>query len=591
MRTFLPPPITVLVLCFATITLFRLATLPATAVLSGNEMEGTEFWIAVPPNDGAEQAKQALEIYVTSAYDAKVTLVDPETHAVVTRQITAFQPTTFTTKDFSVSWAWEVTDNEIRVNKGIYLTATKPVIVNVMNQKVVSSEGFTALPVQSWGKEYVHLGFWDFGEVREWGSGFLVVAAEENTHVSITLKGRNTSGMIGATAMGKGLGTTSNVILNKGQVFMVRGNGKTLGEFDISGTSIMASKPVGVISFHQRTMIPASPSPNNGRDHLVEMLPPVSAWGTEHITVQLHRGTNQGDFFRIIAAEDNTQFQCDYTDLVTSESFVWKGTLNKKGDFAERGNEFPSPSSIRGIARWTSDKPTFIMQYSYSNAVDNATRYDPFMMAVVPTQQYVSSGVFQTPSNSSFDEHWAHIVVRGDAVDMQQTLLKGITLDGKPLVDIYPALLVNHISGTDYYWAQVKVEPGVHEIKGEAPLSVVVYGTGSLVGYGWTAVTGSKSLATTDVAQEEATTSVQLYCAPTPAVDECTTTFVLPAHGDVRIELFDIKGVRLYDTPARMYGAGEHSVRIPTAALASGTYVLRLRFQGEVLNRSIVVQK
>lgn len=455
-----------------------------------NDLRGREFWVAVPLNNQGSYPGRELEFFVTSEYNTRVTLEYPGSGFTVTKPVQAGKTTVLTTADGSASWNWEVHESETVERKGIRITSEHPIVVHVLNAKQVSSDGYAALPVDVWGTEYLHLGYYDFGEFSQtpWGGGFIVVASENNTTVQIKLDGVNTAGVTGSTVHGKTLGSTISVQLNRGDVYAVRGNGLSLGQFDLSGTRIVSSKPVGVISFHQRAMIPAFPAPNNGRDHLSEMLPPVSAWGTEHVTMEIDRGTNRGDFFRIIAAEDNTTFTCTYTDLVTGATRVWEGLLEKAGDFAEKENSWPPGESIRGVAVWRSSKPTLLMQYSYSAYWDGSTTgVDPFMVTVAPAEQYVYSAEVQTPADGEFTTNSIHLIAVGDTSDPQATLLKSLTLNGQPIHESFPQLLANRIGTTKYYWVRLAVPPGVYTIAGDTKFSALMYGVNLFQSYAWPA--------------------------------------------------------------------------------------------------------
>ncbi len=474
--------------------------IPSAAQMLNNSAQGREFWIAIPPNefDGGYPALE-LEIYVTSSRDTKVTIEHPGSGFSITKPVKAYSITTLSTAppDPSTNWAWEIRDDEKASNQGIHLTADQPISVYVLNAKDVSADGYLALPTTVWGTQYMHMSIYDFGEYKDtwpWGGGFVVVAKEDNTKIQLRLKGTDNGNPAGRTKRGRRIGDPLSVTLRRGQTYMVRGNGQTLNEFDFSGTIVTSNKPVGFLSFHQRTMIPSFPAPNNGRDHIVEMIPPMSAWGKEYVTLELQRDKNRGDFFRVFAKEKDTKFKCRYTDLKDGATYTWEGTLKEAGDFMEKENTWPPSTSIKGVAVWTANKPIFVMQYSYSAVWDDAALFDPAMVIGVPVAQYTLETVFQTPSNVDYVNNYFNILAVGDPSDPEQTKLKTIKIDEKPVWVTQPSFLVNRIQNTNIYWARVKLPPGAHHVKGETPFGGVIYGFSSFASYLWPAATALNKL-------------------------------------------------------------------------------------------------
>lgn len=473
-----------------------------------NSTEGREFWIAIPPNDKKEQENHRLDIYVTASRNTVVTLEHMGSGLKVSKAVQALQTTTFTTMDNSAFWEWEVQDDERPVPQGIRLTANAPVTVVVFNAKQVTSEGYLALPTNTWDKEYIHCSFWDCNEAREWSGGYLVVAKENGTRVQIDVRGQNEGGK-GRTKGGHKIGDKVSVTLQRGEVYMMRGNGKTINQFDLTGTRIVGNKPVGVISFHERTNIPSAPDVT-GRDHLCEMIPPVSVWGKTYATLQTETSADAGDLFRVVAAEDNTKFTCEYTDLRTYQTFTWEGFLKKAGDFAEYGNSWPPTPSIRGMAVWTADKPILVMQYSFSSQVSQElggggnSLVDPSMTIAVPVEQYTSDAVFQTPASSSFANNYLHLFAIGDSTGAQQDKLKTIAIEDangtvSKVVDKYPQFVVRRIPNTNIYCAILKLPTGAYKIYGDTPFGATMYGANAFTSYAWPAAIGLTKIDTLDV--------------------------------------------------------------------------------------------
>jgi hypothetical protein len=319
---------------------------PAEWILN-NSAQGREFWIAIPPNEVDGYAGQLLEFYVTSSYNTEVTLYSALDGRTITKPVRAMEITTFSLLTGDLSWSYEVRESEVVTQKGIRLSAPHPISVYVLNGKQYTSDGYLALPVNVWGTEYMHLSYYDYEDfMQKRGNGFVVIAAEDQTVVRIQLYGRG----YGQTVGGRRIGQSIEVVLNRGQTYMVRGTGDApLAQNDFSGTRIVSNKPIGLISFHMRTPIPSSAGITS-RDHLVEMLPPISAWGKRYVTIEYQRKARKGDFFRLLASQPNTSFTVRwYRNGQLRGSF--SGRLQNPGDFWEynQTTDYGDTSHLRAI--------------------------------------------------------------------------------------------------------------------------------------------------------------------------------------------------------------------------------------------------
>lgn len=459
------------------------------SLLAGSSL-GKEFWIAVPPNREVDKdINRAVEIYVSAQVDTKVTLEYPASGFSITKDVSAFSTTTFSSHDNELSYDWEVREDERVSNKGIRIYSEDSVSVYLINSKDYSSDGFLALPVKSLGRDYIHLSYYDYNDMA---GGFLIIATEDNTKCGIKLRGKGAN--ISRTSGNSRIGDSLTVTLNKGQTYMVKGNAGTTGDFDLSGSRVSSNKPIGFISFHERTTIPSewNYSQGSGRDNLAEMLPPVSAWGKKFTTVEFDR-QDRGDFFRMVAAFDNTNWKVRYFEIGTGYLIdSYSGTLDRSGDIFEYNQTRIPPKnpfnekSIRGVSVWEADKPVMLLQYSYSADWDRVESFDPFMVIVVPQEQYVYKTVFQIPEGRvSFNDNFLNVLAVGDPDDPGQTALRSVELDGRELWRISPELLQNRIPETDIYWARIEVSPGAHQIEGDTYLGSYIYGFDDYNSYGW----------------------------------------------------------------------------------------------------------
>ncbi len=464
----------------------------------GINSQGRKFIIAFPPNESQSYGNfRSLEVYVTSSRNTTVTLTNKSMGVQVTKKVEAMGITTFSSITGETSWGWEIRRTEVPLGLAFTLESPDPISVYVLNSKMYTSEGYLAIPVSAWGTDYIHCSFYDYNEIRPWASGFTIIAGYDNTKVRIRLKGMGKG--FATTKGGHNIGDSWSVTLNKDEVYMVQGDGQTRGQFDMSGSSIIANKPIGLLSSHERCMIPVF-EVINGRDHLIEMMPPVSAWGKKYATVEYDRKKDKGDYFRIVASQPNTKYSIKWYDLKNSSLIAQRsGTLNKAGDwreYLETSAQWPhNLESIRGMSVFEFDKPALVLQYDYSAYWDRAGgNYDPFMILVVPVEQFTKSTVFQTPSNDDFLENHFNIIAVGDTTDPTRADLKSIMLDKKKIWTLESSFPYNQIPGTNLFWAKINVKPGAHKVYGDTKFGGYIYGFSSFDTYGWPAAMAIRKL-------------------------------------------------------------------------------------------------
>ena len=121
------------------------------------------------------------------------------------------------------------------------------------------------------------------------------------------------------------------------------------------------------------------PSGKVACDHIVEELPPTTAWGQNFVSMPLATRT-AGDTFRILASQDATTVQLNGSTVAT---------LNR-GEFHEQ--------IVTGPAQITANKPVLVMQYSNSSSFDGVTS-DPFQMMIPPFEQFLASYTVSTPAS------------------------------------------------------------------------------------------------------------------------------------------------------------------------------------------------
>lgn len=143
-----------------------------------------------------------------------------------------------------------------------------------------SSDSFYALPQTTLGTEYYLV-----TPSAVYGSSyatFSVTALYDNTSVLITFN-QEYDGY-----------NSTEIMLSSLSTFIFKYN------FDFSGTSVSASKPISVSSGHECAIYGTGDC-----DHNVEVMPPVESWGTKFVMTSFI-GRRSGYFAKIIAKESGT---------------------------------------------------------------------------------------------------------------------------------------------------------------------------------------------------------------------------------------------------------------------------------------------
>ena len=241
-------------------------------------------------------------------------------------------------------------------NGTIVITSSHEVTVHAANIMPKTNEAFVAIPTDALGKEYI-VASYDIVE-GQWSS-FTVSAIQQGTQVKVVPTQRLMYGRQWYMA-----GQIININLNRAQSVAVR------SPLDLTGTYIIANKPVGVVSGASCTRVPKD---RQRCDHLVEMVPPISALGSRFSLLPLLNRT--GYVFRVIAGRPNVRIHV--------EGQIHN--LGQRGSFMEFKQDRQLPTSI------TTDKPVLVMQYGMGMEADFWG--DPMMTLIPPIEQYMEGMV------------------------------------------------------------------------------------------------------------------------------------------------------------------------------------------------------
>lgn len=325
--------------------------------------------------------------------------------------------------------------------KALRVTAQAPVSVQLVVGRIGTLDGYTAIPTDFLDRIY-RLMAWDDGEGV--GSSLTLAGVQIGSQLTITPA---------VTANGRPAGVPFNITLNGNQTYGLYAQ----GDADLSGTTIVSSRPFAVYGGHSCGLVPSGNV--EFCDLLVEQMQPTQAWGSEFVTLPF-AGRTAGDVIRVYAGTDGT---------TVNVNGALVATLNQ-GAFYE--------TSRTTAARIVTNPQAQVAQFAKGcKAEGNPDCFgDPFMLNVAPTDQWAARFDAVVPELNANYQHFLGIVAPTSAVNR-------IRINGQ----LVPAASFTAIPGTPYSGANVPRTPGLHRVTSTAPIAVSVYGFRGSESYGFTA--------------------------------------------------------------------------------------------------------
>ena len=347
-------------------------------------------------------------------------------------------------------------------NKGVYLTTSSDQ-VTVMGQNVQShtSDTFLILPLtKKFAKQYVYFGMSVTRTTvhsESLHSATLIVGTKDDTVLNLTVTQYVTISVGGITSY-LTAGETYSFVINRLQTVY-------LGPVeDITGTKIVTSHPVSVISGHECANVPY----NVGWcDYVIEQIPPTIFWDKVYYVAPLT--TRSRSTIKVLAASDSTDVDIYCENIKTSY------TINQ-GRFVDHiiGHE--------NCAIYASDV-VLVSQLGHGSG-DDGTTGDPMMMLVPATTQYYDEFTFTTIYDASWP-HYVNIIVFAEYYQPDKIYMIGEGINQTLYTQYWTPVIVNNVN--EAYITQVSIQEGVHKVlhtNTEALMTTMVYGFASYEGYG-----------------------------------------------------------------------------------------------------------
>ena len=319
-----------------------------------------------------------------------------------------------------------------KIPKGIYLkTSSDQVTIIGQNGGENTIDTFLGVPIRNLClREYVYYPFSVAAFVRA-DASIAIVGTEDNTTVTITTSvGSRIS--FNSTSGWSRLRRNQNYsyVINKLQTVYVAAY-----LTDLTGSKIVADKPLSVISGHECAFVPSFVS---ACDHLIEQMLPTALWGTTYYIAPL--ASRSSYTLKIIAANNDTKVNLTCNGTQT----------NFQINDGEHRRQFYRAQEYCAIH---SNKVISVVQLSHGFELDNVG--DPMMTLIPAVNDYSNKIVSSTNHDITHTDYkqYVNVVVMPDYYQPNLIYLNAGSINHTLESYNWTAIVVNNI--TEAYVAKI----------------------------------------------------------------------------------------------------------------------------------------
>jgi len=413
---------------------------------------------------------------------------------------------------------WKVpalNQDNTNINKNVYrIKSDQPIVAYqfnpLQNYDVFSNDASLLLPSNAVGTDYWVMTREQSHELLR--SYFTVVAVKAGkTHVTVTSSAKT---LPGPSIPAMKPGDKQTFTLDQGQVLNVETN--AIGA-DLTGTYIHADNAIAVFGGSEASNSPNSDKCDNGKcketawpctsaadcpktccaDHLEEQLFPVSSWGKVYHATKLKKRNKEKDAWRILAAEADTVVTTvpaqgpapklaagGWFEIESDQDFVI--TANKPIQVAQfmASANAPLPNNDTCTGSYQNQKvcgyywnqqqtPISCAKHADCPNIPEPTTDagigDPAMINGVSVDQYLAEYVFLVPSK--YKDNFVNVIAPTGSK---------VQIDGAVVPVAQWATFA-----TGWQVARLAVNLGVHTLKSDQKVGLIVYGWADYVSYGY----------------------------------------------------------------------------------------------------------
>jgi hypothetical protein len=422
-----------------------LASVFPISAASQSPTEGKNFWMAFPQNAKYEFGQSIKHYVVVTAIEpAEVTLTAPAMTAAGTVLAEGRKLQKGETYTFELDSSLQCLASERVEDKGIHIGSTGLICVTALSARKASNDSYRIMPVEALGREYMAIGYAPPSVDQSFTTQFNIIATEDNTSIKVNLTGSSKGG--------RKRGESVEVKLDRGQCYMVQGQGGRLDP-DLTGSTIIADKPVAVLTGHSCAQVP---SQFIYCDVLIEMAAPLSTAGVDFIAPMMQ--DKRGYALRILATQANTKIAPVHGE----------GSASLSSPLILEAGQHYDVTLATSNWRIRADKPIIVAQYALSNEADSNKVGDPFMTLIAPTTAYTSNTRFSTPPLKGSWRHYLSIVCDKEAAE-------SLKVNGNSM----PRSMAQPVDGSDHVVFQTGVGSGTQTVTSNGKIAVYSYGFGT----------------------------------------------------------------------------------------------------------------
>lgn len=508
-------------------------------LLLGSTNAGTEFYFSFPAAWPIPGGLNNIKIYVSAGVETDV-IVEVPGKGYIKKQKTKPNNIIEFTIPPTVAQPYYKTDRDkapieqVYRQNGVRVIAKAPIIVYGVTRYQYTSDGFLAIPVSGLGKAYIVASYADVADNGTGAGQYLpsqtfITAPYDGTKVRFTLGGN----LVTQTMGGMRPGQSKEFTLQKGDVLAISSFGN---EADLSGSNILANKPVSVVSGNFCAYIPTE---TPACDVITEMELPTNTWGTAYHVTKIF-GRQYNSFIKIFAKEPNTQIYRNGKKIGVIQK---AGGLSGTGFLEMRVADGPADNFII-----SGDKPISVTQYNPGQLDDNVLS-DPFQLVLTPIEQFQTEITFNTPGigdGSGFSTNYINVVAQLDkdgnlpddlefaSVNPSTSEFKWEAVKAK--FGSFFNTFTSDVDGKFYGMKNIKLPgDGVYKLRSSLPFAAYAYGFSNFDSYGF-----PTSVALGNLERPDKDPPVTTY---DPNCESCYKNIAVtdkPDDGDIRSNLSEI---------------------------------------------------
>ncbi len=338
----------------------------------------------------------------------------------------------------------ETVGSETITRTGVHVNALAPISVYIHQYHNARSEAAAVLPTHALGHSYYTLTYQGVNRRgTDYPSEMLIVASQDETHVTVTLSS--------PTKRGKKSGDAFTIILDAGETYQIQGQSD---DDDLTGSHVTADKDFALFAGAVWTEVPTGCS---ARDNLLEQMYPVSTWGRQYVSAPSFGATY--DLFRILASEDGT-----------------KVTVSSGGDYTLDAGEFVEYNVFGTSAFIQANKPILIGQLNIGQSCNGHGIGDPSLVLLNSIEQTRDTVTLFSSRFQNIEEHYLNIITR--TADVAAIILDDVAI----AADRFAPVLGNN----DFSYAVLPVGPGKHHLTSQGcGVLATAYGYGNFESYAY----------------------------------------------------------------------------------------------------------